>query len=71
MYMTEISAVRIACYDGYREDSHKLFFDLHVLILIDLVKLKSSMIIYKAKKKLFPKNLQSLFKISPDSRHYT
>ena len=71
IYLLQMKAVRIVYNVGYREHTNKLFFDLHILKLIDLVKLKSSMIIYKAKKKLLPKNQQSLFKISPDSRHYT
>ena len=69
--MLQKKVVTIVCNVGYQEDNNKLSFDLHVLKLIDLVKLKSSMINYKAKKKLLPKNQKSLFKISSASIHYT
>ena len=68
IYLSQRKAVRIVCNVGYREHTNTLFFD-HVLKLIDLMKKKSSMMIYKANKKLFPKNLTLLFKISPDSIH--
>jgi hypothetical protein len=71
IYLLQKKAVRIVCNVGYREHTNELFCDLHVLKLTDLVKVKSSMIIYNANKRLLPNNLQALFKISSDSNHDT
>ena len=70
IYLLPKKAVRIVCNVGNREHTNKLFVVLHVLELIDLAKIKSRMIIYKANTKASPKKLQSLLQISPDSRHY-
>ena len=66
IYLLQKKELRIVCNVGYREHTNKLFFYLHILKLIDLVKIKSSII----NKKLLPKNLQSLFKLSPNNRHH-
>ena len=40
IYLLQKKAARIVCNIGYQEHTNKLFFDLHVLKLIDLVKIK-------------------------------
>jgi len=71
IYLLQKKVVRIVCNVGYREHTNNLFCELHLLKLVDLVKLKSSMIIYNASKKLLPTNLQLLIKTSSDNSHDT
>ena len=68
MYLLQKKVVRIVCGVGYREHTNELFSELRILKLIDIVKLRSACIMYKAHKKLLPNNLQLLTSstLSPD-----
>ena len=50
MYLLQKKVVRIVCGVGYREHSNELFSELRIL-KIDIVKLRSACIMYKAQQK--------------------
>ena len=66
MYLLQKKVVRIVCGVGYREHS-----ELRILKLIDIVKLRSACIMYKAHKKLLPNNLQLLISLESHRGHIT
>ena len=71
MYLLQKKVVRIVCGVGYREHTNELFSELRILKLIDIVKLRSACIMYKAHKKLLPNNLQLLISLDSDRSHIT
>ena len=71
MYLLQKKVVRIVCVVGYREHTNELFSELLILKLIDIVKLRSACIMYKAHKKLLPDNLQLLISLDSDRGHIT
>ena len=46
---------------GYRDNTEPIFFKFKCLKFCDIVKLKTLLIMYKAKKNVLPPNLQTLF----------
>ena len=71
MYLLQKKVVRIVCGVGYREHTNELFSELRILKLIDIVKLRSACIMYKAHKKLLPNNLQLLISLESHRGHIT
>ena len=71
MYLLQKKVVRIVCGVGYREHTNELFSELRILKLIDIVKLRSACIMYKAHKKLLPNNLQLLISLDSTRGHIT
>ena len=71
MYLLQKKVVRIVCGVGYREHTNELISELRILKLIDIVKLRSACIMYKAHKKLLPNNLQLLINLHSDRGHIT
>ena len=55
----------------YRQHTNELFSELRILKLIDIVKLRSACIMYKAHKKLLPNNLQLLISLDSTRGHIT
>ena len=68
-YLLQTKVVRIVCGVGYRDHTNELFSELRILKLIDIVKLRSACIMYKAHKKLLPNNLQLLISLDSDRNH--
>ena len=56
---------------GYRDHTNELFSELRILKLIDIVKLRSACIMYKAHKKLLPNNLHLLISLESYRNHTT
>ena len=71
IYLLQKKVVRIVCGVGYREHTNELFNELRILTLINIVKLRSACIMYKAYKKLLPNNLQLLISLDSDRGHIT
>ena len=71
LYLLQKKVVRIVCGVGYRDHTNELFSELRILKLIDIVKLRSACIMYKAHKKLLPNNLQLLISLDSDRNHIT
>ena len=71
MYLLQKKVVRIVCGVGYREHTNELFSELRILKLIDIVKLRSACIMYKAHRKLLPNNLLLLISLDSDRGHIT
>ena len=61
-------AMRIVNNVGYYEHTNDLFLKSQTLKFMDLAQFKTAQIIYKAKNKLLPKNIQKWFK-ERDSRY--
>lgn len=55
-------AIRIVHNMGYTHHTNKLFLKSKTLKLLDIVELKTTQIVYKARNNLLPGNLQKLFK---------
>ena len=51
--------------------TNRLFCDLGILKLPDIIKLRVSIVMFKAKNKLLPHNLQQFFATKYDSKHVT
>jgi len=70
---TQKKAIRIVCNAGYYEHTNDLFLTLQTLKFEDIVDLKTIQIMYKAKNKVLPSNIQKWFKerdkISPNQLH--
>ena len=70
-YKTNINCVcvlqkkvlRIVCNVDYQYHSNVLFKELRMLKLFDIIELKTAMIMYTAKKKMLPLNIQRLFSV--------
>ena len=71
MHLLQKKVVRIVCGVGYREHTNELFSQLRILKLIDIVKLRSACIMYKAHNKSLPNNLQLLISLDSDRGHIT
>ena len=72
MYLLQKKVVRIVCGVGYRKHTNELFSELHILKLIDIVKLRSACIMYKVHRKLLlTNNLQLLRSLDSDRGHIT
>ena len=69
----EESSKNIVCGVGNRDHTNELFSELRTLKLIDIVKLRSACIMYKAHKKLLllPNNLLLLISLDSDRGHIT
>lgn len=61
-------AMRIVCNVGYYVHTNYLFLKLQTLKFKDIVDLKTTQIMYKAKNKVLPNNIQKWFK-ERDSRY--
>ena len=71
LYLLQKKVVRLVCGVGYRDHTNELFSELRILKLIDIVKLRSACIMYKAHTKLLPNNLQLLISLDSDRNHIT
>ena len=54
-------AIRIINNSGFKDHTHELFLKSRVIKFLGLVKLKTAIVMYKAKNKLLPINIQTLF----------
>lgn len=54
-------AIRLINNAGYRDDTNGLFFKMQAIKFQDLVEFKTAQIIYKARKKMLPKEICKLF----------
>ena len=61
-------AIRTICRVGKMHHTNELFIKLNIMKFEDLVDLEIAICMYKAKKGLLPKNIQSLFKEKTNSR---
>ena len=61
-------ALRVINNTGYRDHTNILFYNSHILKFPDLIKFKTAQVMYRAKNKLLPTNIQNRF---PDKEiHY-
>ena len=63
-------AIRIINKTGYREHTSSLFSSNKCLKFHDLVNLKTLILVYQARNRLLPNNVQNLFKESKDFHNY-
>jgi len=72
IYFNSVNQIYVAyllvCNVGYYEHTNDLFLTLQTLKFEDIVDLKTTQIIYKAKNKVLPNNIQKWFK-ERDSRY--
>lgn len=61
LYRLQKKAIRIVHSVGYREHTNPLFLKSGILKLDDLIKLKSTLLVYNARKHQLPRNIQALF----------
>ena len=67
LYMLQKRAVRIIHKAHYREHTNRLFIKSRILKLEEVVKLQTQIIMFRAKSKALPVNLQVLFEFSSES----
>lgn len=61
LYRLQKKAIRVVHNVGHSDHTNGLFLKSNTLKLVDLIKLKSLLMIYKAKKNQLPRNIQQLF----------
>ena len=69
IYVLQKKALRIVYKTSYNEHTNKLFIDMHALKLNDLIDYKTAIIMFRAKRRSLPTNLQNLF-IGKGNNHY-
>ena len=62
IFIKQKRIIRMISKVHFREHTNPLFKKLKILKLNDLIKLRTSMLMYKASNKNLPENLQSMFK---------
>ena len=63
--------IRLICNASYLEHTNPMFLNCKLLKFVDIVKLKTAIVMYKAKNCLLPKNVQNLFTSSSDCHYIT
>ena len=61
IFVLQKKVVRIINYANFNDHTNELFLKSKIIKFLDLVKLKTAIVIYKANKHLLPINVQTLF----------
>lgn len=61
LHILQKRAIRIINNAGYRDHTNNLFLKAHALKFMDLIEFRTAQIMYKARNKLLPGNLQKMF----------